>query len=105
MAYFIKKIKRDIFTLMALMFGIVKKIDYKSLNTYILAINQTNTLENILLQTSICLKDILQYRLFAFVLQEKERLQCWIDPDMNMEALKGRIRKDFNMKSATAVCS
>jgi diguanylate cyclase (GGDEF)-like protein len=103
MSYFIRKIKRDVFTLMAVMFGVAKKIDYKSLNTYILAINQTNTLENILLQTSICLKDILQYRLFAFVLRENDRLQCWIDPDMNMEELKHRIRKDFNMKTSITV--
>lgn len=103
MTQLIRRIKHDAFTLIAIVFGLVKKIDYKSLNRYILAINQTTSLENILLQASICLKDILQYRLFAFVLRDKEVINCWIDPDMNMELLKKRIRQDFNQKSPIKV--
>ncbi|MBU0993822.1 MAG: GGDEF domain-containing protein [Proteobacteria bacterium] len=103
MSHIIRKIKHDAITLMAILFGIVRKIDYKTLNRYILAINQTNSLESILLETSKCFKEILQYRLFAFVLKDKNNLDAWIDPDIDMGVLETAIRKDFNLKATINV--
>ena len=104
MTLLLKKIKHDALTIITMLFGAARKVDYKALNTYILNINQTNnSLQGILEETSICLKDILQYRLFAFVIQEEGKLDAWIDPNINMNYLEKAIQNDFNTRQAINV--
>ncbi|MDX9787032.1 MAG: GGDEF domain-containing protein [Desulfobacterales bacterium] len=75
--------------------GMARQIDYKTLNRYILSINQGLTLEAILQEAGRCLKDILNYQLFAFAVQDKHRLDIWIDPRIYQEPLKRVIQRDF----------
>jgi diguanylate cyclase (GGDEF)-like protein len=59
---------------------IVKNRDYRTLNDYILRINQLSDIKTILYEASRCLKEILNYDLFAFGLVEHGNLKIWIDP-------------------------
>jgi diguanylate cyclase (GGDEF)-like protein len=79
------------------LFGMARQIDYKTLNRYIIAINQCQTLDSILHEASLCLKDILNYHLFAFAVQDRERMDVWIDPRIYQEPLKQIIQKDFGI--------
>lgn len=76
-------------------FGIAKKIDYKTLNRYIIGMNEYLTLDNILMETSRCLKDILNYQLFAFAVQHQDQLDVWIDPRVYQKPLSVVIERDF----------
>ncbi len=84
--------------------GIAKRIDYERLSRYILEINRQNGLEDILAAVSRCLKDILDYRLFAFAIQEGERFKVWVDPKIHEAALRNLIEKDFNLPDGMDIC-
>ncbi len=75
-----------------------KQADLKRLTNYIIAINQKESTEDILSELSHCLKDILNYRLFAFVIQEKGCLDIWLDPHIYKDSLEEIIIKDFNVR-------
>ena len=81
------------------LFGIAKKIDYKTLNRYIIGMNESLTLDNILLEASRCLKDILNYQLFAFAVQNQDRLDVWIDPRIYQQPLSKVVERDFGTNS------
>ena len=91
----IKRFFRNAATAANIIFGIVRQIDYKALNRYIVAINQSPTLDNILQEASCCLKEILNYHLFAFAVQDREKLNVWIDPRIYQAPLKHVLKKDF----------
>ncbi len=64
----------------ALGYKIVRGIDYRTLSLYILKINEQKDMDSILLEVSKCLKDILDYELFGFVLKNGNATDVWIDP-------------------------
>ncbi|MCF8067706.1 MAG: GGDEF domain-containing protein [Desulfobacterales bacterium] len=99
MAYGLKKIFRNAATITNLVLGLAQKVDYKTLNQYIIDINQKRDLNSILQTTSKCLKDILNYRLFAFAVQRDEKLDVWIDPSMYSKPLRKIIEKDFGLSA------
>jgi diguanylate cyclase (GGDEF)-like protein len=78
-----------------MLFGFAKRIDYKTLNRYIIGMNESLTLDNILLEASRCLKDILNYQLFAFAVQDQNRLDVWIDPRVYQKPISKIIEQDF----------
>lgn len=78
-----------------MLFGVARQIDYKALNRYIVAINQSPTLDAILHEASRCLKEILNYHLFAFAVQDREKLDVWIDPRVYQAQLKRVLKMDF----------
>ena len=82
------------------LFGLSKRIDYKTLNRYVIGMNESLTLDHVLLEASRCLKDILNYQLFAFAVQDGERLDVWIDPRMYQEPLSKVIKRDFGSGSS-----
>ena len=59
-----------------------KQADHKRLTNYIIAIHQKEATEEILNEFSNCLKNILNYRLFGFVMQQKNNLDIWLDPSI-----------------------
>ncbi len=61
-------------------FQLVRGIDYHSLSQYILKINKHNEINDILDEVSLCLKDVLDYELFGFVLKNGNTLDIWVDP-------------------------
>ncbi len=75
-----------------------KQTDHKRLTNYIITINQKESTEDILSELSQCLKDILNYRLFAFVIQKKSSLDIWLDPRIYKKSLEEVVIKDFNVK-------
>jgi diguanylate cyclase (GGDEF)-like protein len=64
----------------ALVYKIVRGIDYRTLSLYILKINEQKDMDSILFEVSQCLKDILDYELFGFVLKNGNETDVWIDP-------------------------
>jgi len=90
-----KRFFRNATTAAHVLFGVVRQIDYEALNRYIVAINQSPTLDNILQEASRCLKEILNYHLFAFAVQDREELDVWIDPHIYQAPLKRVLKRDF----------
>ncbi|HUV50602.1 MAG TPA: GGDEF domain-containing protein [Anaerolineae bacterium] len=93
----IKRFFRNASTAAHVFLGIARRIDYKALNHYIISMNQCSSLDNILQEASRCLKEILDYHLFAFAVQDQDqdRLDVWIDPRIYQAPLKQLIYKDF----------
>ncbi|MCP3898846.1 MAG: GGDEF domain-containing protein, partial [Desulfobacteraceae bacterium] len=75
-----------------------KQADHKRLTNYIITIHQQESTEEILSELSSCLKNILNYRLFAFVIQQKSNLDIWLDPGTYKESLEKVVIKDFEVK-------
>jgi diguanylate cyclase (GGDEF)-like protein len=75
-----------------------KQTDHKRLTNYIITINQKESTEEILNELSDCLKDILNYRLFAFVIQKKSDVDIWLDPRIYKQSLEEVVIKDFNVQ-------
>ena len=76
----IKKLIDQALTTAALGYKIVRGIDYRTLSLYILKINEQKDMDSILFEVSKCLKDILDYELFGFVLKNGNATDVWIDP-------------------------
>ena len=91
----IKKFFREIGAATSAVLGITKTIDYKTLNNYIISMNESHSLDGILGEASACLKDILNYQLFAFAVQDPKQLDVWIDPRIYQAPLRKVIEKDF----------
>jgi len=66
---------------------IVRGRDYKLLNEYILKINRLKDIDEILFEASNCLKDILNYELFAFAFRNTQGLDIWVDPRYYQDSL------------------
>jgi diguanylate cyclase (GGDEF)-like protein len=99
----LKRIVKKSMVVTGMLFGIAKRIDYKTLNRYIIGMNECLTLDNILLEASRCLKDILNYQLFAFAVQDRDRLDVWIDPRMYRQPFSRIIERDFCANSVQRV--
>lgn len=84
-------------------FGISKKMDYKTLSRYMLRINEMQDLDGILKEASQCLKIILNYRLFAFAMQDEGQLEVWIDPNIYKDPFRKIIEKDFGIRNDYAM--
>jgi diguanylate cyclase (GGDEF)-like protein len=76
----------------------VRRIDYKSLNSFILKTNGSQDINEILFEVSRCLKDILDYELFSVVIKHNGSLEVWIDPRAYKDYFISMIEKDFNCK-------
>lgn len=49
-------------------------------------------------ETAICLKEILDYRLYAFVFEKGNRMNAWLDPEVNKTYFEDFILKDLCIK-------
>ncbi len=95
MDMFLKKLSRNISTIFQFFFLVSRKMDYKRLARFMLGINEMHNLESMLQEASKCLKEILNYRLFAFAVLDKGKLDVWIDPGVYRRHLKKIIQHDF----------
>ena len=95
MHYNAKIILKDISTTLGLAYNVVRGIDYQRLSQYILKINQHKDINNIILEVSMCLKDILNYELFGFALKTENKLEAWIDPRKHGVQISDFISRDF----------
>ena len=95
MKYTFKKVFGDLSMGIGVLFGISKRMDYKTLSRYMLRISEMQDLNSILHEASRCLKIILNYRLFAFAIQDEGKLDIWIDPNIYKDPFRKIIDKDF----------
>ncbi len=98
MTYILRKIVENLGAAFGLLFGTAKKMDYKTLSRYMLRINEMQDLNSILQEASRCLKIILNYRLFAFAIQDDGKLEVWIDPNIYKDPFRKIIEKDFGVR-------
>ncbi|OGR53494.1 MAG: diguanylate cyclase [Desulfobacula sp. RIFOXYB2_FULL_45_6] len=87
-------------TLFSMVFHAAKKqADHKKLTQHILALNKKQSSAEIINEVAVCLKDILNYRLFAFVLKKDIGVDVWLDPRMYKKSLENIILKDFGIEN------
>ena len=98
MEYFFKRLLRNASVATGVLFGVAKKIDYKTLSRYMLRINEMQDLNSIIQETSLCLKDILNYGLFAFAVQDDDKVDVWIDPSIYKKTMGKIIKTDFGAR-------
>ncbi len=63
-------------------YRLARGIDYKTLSEHILSIHQLKDIDSILYKSARCLKEILDYRLFAFAMRDRDAVDIWIDPKL-----------------------
>lgn len=72
-----------------------KQADHKKLTHHIVELNKKQSSQDIISEVSLCLKDILNYRLFAFVIKKENSIDIWLDPRMYRKSLEDIILRDF----------
>jgi diguanylate cyclase (GGDEF)-like protein len=95
MEFILKKFFHHASAAINVLFRFARNVDYKTLSRYMLEINQMHDLDSILLEASKCLKEMLDYRLFAFAVQDGDVLDVWIDPSIYKKAIGKIIANDF----------
>lgn len=98
----VKKIMEKTIASISLMIRVIRGVDHKILNHYMLKINQMQDLDSIIYQASRCLHYILNYRLFAFAVYDREYnggVDVWVDPRMDNGAIMNFIKKDFSTQN------
>ena len=75
-------------------YKIARGVDYRTLSQYILKINQYKDINAILYEVSRCLKDILDYELFGFVLKNEEQVELWVDPRAHGQAFVDLVARE-----------
>ena len=99
----IRSFRRRTLALLNLFWGLSKGADYKTLNLCSLKINQARSLEGILREVGGCLKALLNYKMFAFAVQDEEKLTAWVDPRLSHPALQNILKKDFSRTEALEI--
>lgn len=92
------KLSNTVSTLFSALFGTAaRQSDHRRLTQYIVTLNQKENPREIISEASLCLKDILDYRLFAFVIRKETGIDVWLDPRMYKKSLESVIIKDFSI--------
>ncbi len=95
MAYAVKSIVKKTMNAVDLGLHLVRGVDYQTLSQYILRINKHKEINDILYEVSQCLKDILDYELFGFMLKNGNTLDIWVDPRAYTTPFKEYIMQEF----------
>lgn len=86
--------------LFSMVFNAAKRqADHKKLTQHILLLNKKQSPEDIIHEMALCLKDILNYRLFTFVMKKDAGADVWLDPRMYKKSLEDIILKDFGLEN------
>lgn len=75
-----------------------QQADQTKLTQHILEVNKKQSSAEIINEVALCLKDILSYRLFAFVMQREGKADIWLDPRMYKNSIEEIILKDFHIQ-------
>lgn len=95
----IEKISNRFLTVFSLIFGeAARQADHAKLTRHIVALNKKTSSTDIINELSVCLKDILNYRLFAFVVKKEAGVDVWLDPKMYKKSIESIITEDFDIK-------
>lgn len=95
----VKKVFSNTLKTFEIIMKAVRGIDYRTLNIFILKTNGLQEINDILLEVSKCLKSILDYELFGFVIKQDDSLNVWIDPRAYKDYFINIIENDFNCKN------
>jgi diguanylate cyclase (GGDEF)-like protein len=78
-------------------YRLTRGVDYKTLSQHILSIHELKDIDSIIYKSARCLKDILNYDLFAFAMRDQDTVDIWIDPkfQINNAAILNIIRSDL----------
>lgn len=80
-----------------------RQSDHRRLTRYIVTLNQKHNPREIISEVSLCFKDILNYRLFAFVIKTDRGIDVWLDPRMYKKSLESVIINDFAITDISAI--
>ncbi|MCG8566818.1 MAG: GGDEF domain-containing protein [Desulfobacterales bacterium] len=80
--------------------AVSRQADQVTLSRHILALNNKDTSTEIINEMALCLKELFDYRLFAFVVRQKEGVDVWLDPRMYKKSMEEIICQDFDIRSA-----
>ncbi|MBA4423455.1 MAG: hypothetical protein C0390_10240 [Syntrophus sp. (in: bacteria)] len=99
MNHTLKRICLQAVNALGISYQLARGVDYKTLNQHILSIHQLKDINSILYQSSCCLKEILDYDLFAFAMGNQVTVDVWIDPkfQFNNAAILNIIKSDLGM--------
>ncbi|MEA2059085.1 MAG: GGDEF domain-containing protein [Thermodesulfobacteriota bacterium] len=75
----------------------VRQSDHRRLSRYIIELNQKKSSEDIIAEAADCLKHILGYRVFAFVIKTEKGLEVWLDPKAYKGNLEPLFMEDFEI--------
>jgi diguanylate cyclase (GGDEF)-like protein len=75
-----------------------RQADHAVLSRHIVALNKKTSSTDIINELSVCLKNTLNYRLFAFVVKKEAGVDVWLDPGMYKQSLEHIILEDFNVE-------
>ena len=88
--------KFSLSAMLSMIFGAsARQTAHEKLTRHIVALNQKNTREEIIKEVALCLKEILDYRLFALAIPHKNGIDVWLDPRMYRTSLESIIAEDF----------
>ncbi len=94
----INRISGRFATFFSMVFKVAERqADHKKLTQHIVALNKKQSKTEIINEVALCLKDILNYRLFAFVMKKDKGADIWLDPRMYKNSLEDIILNDFNI--------
>lgn len=101
----INKISDTVSALFSLVFSssVQRAAVQTKLTHHIVALNEKSSSMEIINAVADCLKDILGYRLFAFVVKKDAGVDVWLDPRMYKTSLEDIISKDFNIRDTQAL--
>jgi len=96
----IRKLSRRFVALFSVVFQeAARQADHAVLSRHIVALHSKTSSTDIINELSVCLKDILNYRLFAFVVKKEPGVDVWLDPDMYKAAFEHVILQDFHLEN------
>jgi diguanylate cyclase (GGDEF)-like protein len=96
----LQKISYNLSAFLSLVFSSAAKqaATQNKLGRHIIALNKKTSSKEIINEVAVCLKEILGYRLFAFVVKKDSGVDVWLDPRMYKKSLEKIILSDFNIK-------
>lgn len=77
--------------------------DRNALTRHIVAINSKQTVPEIMNEAALCLKTLLNYRLFAFAIKKEKGIDVWLDPRMYRKSLEEVLRMDFCIQDGETI--
>jgi len=91
-----QKVVKDAASVLKLGYKIARGFDYKTLNKYVLKINQYGSIDDMLCEASKCLKDILDFELFGFVIKKDAVMDVWLKPQAHTSPFINSLMREFS---------
>ncbi len=90
--------------LFALAFGQwLRQANQKELLKHIVSLQKQTSSSDIINSTAASLKQIVDYRLFAFVMKKEDGVNVWLDPRMYKKSIEDVILQDFQLRDSQQI--